>query len=75
MTKHTATAPDNSRVFSRNSKTAVYSHLTLTQEAGEWKFISWHKSERTAQQTKKSWDASPYVVGMPCVIVEVQVAA
>jgi hypothetical protein len=73
MNKHTAVAPDNT-VFTRNSKTARYTHLTLTHEDGQWKFISWHKSERTAQDTKRSWEASPYVVGMPCVIVEVQVA-
>ena len=74
MNKHTATSPDSSRVFSRNSKTALYTHLTVTQEDGEWKFISWHKSERTAQQTKRTWEASPYVKGMPCVILEVEVA-
>jgi hypothetical protein len=74
MNKHTAVAPDSSRVFTRNSKTALYTHLTVTQEDGEWKFISWHKSERTAQQTKRQWEASPYVVGKPCKILKVEVA-
>ena len=74
MNKHTAAAPDNSRVFTRNSKTARYTHLTLTQENGEWDFISWHKTEKAAQQAKRQWESSPYVAGMPCVIVEVKVA-
>ncbi len=74
MNKHTAVAPDNSKVFTRNSKTALYTHLTVVQENGEWFPISWHKSEKAANQRKHEWNASPYVAGIPCKILEVEVA-
>lgn len=74
MNKHTATAPDNSKVFTRNSKTARYTHMAVIQENGEWFAISWHKSENAAAKTKREWEGSPYVVGIPCAILEVEVA-
>ena len=74
MNKHTAVAPDNSKVFTRNSKTALYTHIAVIQENGEWFPISWHKSQDAAAKSKREWEASKYVVGIPCAILEVEVA-